>query len=205
MTLSSQKIQDSSADVLKYYISKVISKIKSSSIGNLRDEDIALLNMGLMKKVKEELKPKFAESMIKSGTNTLEAQYPQSDLGKFIALYGFEDLFESLPDTITQIMITNTKDTSIAFDIPPSIGKFKDLSAILFNNIVKSLPDEIGNLKSLNFLSLPNNPQLKTLPESLSGCEALTLINLENTPGKLPESLKPKFGDTEQDFYWGNQ
>jgi Leucine-rich repeat (LRR) protein len=127
-------------------------------------------------------------------------------MGKFIGLYGFDDLFVSVPDTIKQIMITNTnKDSNIAFDIQPSIGRFKNVTALLFSNIVKSIPDEIGNLKNLNFLSLPNNPQLTSLPESLSGCENMTLINLENTPAKLPESLKPKFGETDQDFYWGNQ
>lgn len=206
MTLSPSKIQSSSAEVLKYYISKQLSKIKSSSLSQLRDEDIALLNMNLMKKVKEELKTKFAESLIKTGTDALEATYPQSDMGKFIGLYGFDDLFVSVPDTIKQIMITNTnKDSNIAFDIPPSIGRFKNVTALLFSNIVKSIPDEIGDLKNLNFLSLPNNPQLTSLPESLSGCENMTLINLENTPAKLPESLKPKFGETDQDFYWGNQ
>ena len=107
MTLSPAKIQSSSAEVLKYYISKQLSKIKSSSLSQLRDEDIVLLNMNLMKKVKEELKSKFAESLVKSGTESLEAVYPQSDLGKFIGLYGFNDLFESVPDTIKQIMITN--------------------------------------------------------------------------------------------------
>ena len=205
MDLNSGKIRVSSPDVLKYYISKQIDRLKSTQLSSLRDADIALLNTPMMKKLKDELKSKFASNLVKSGSDSVEASIPNSDLGKFIGLYGFDDLFDSLPENVNQIMITNTgPQGDLAYDIPASLGRFKNLTALLFGNIVKSLPAEIGNLKSLNFLSLPNNPKLTSLPEELGNCQALTMINLDATPTELPDSLKSRFPDADGGFYWSN-
>jgi hypothetical protein len=155
--------------------------------------------------VKEEIKPKFAASLVKQGTDSVEASIPNSDMGKFIALYGFEDLFENLPTSVNQIMITNSGNAGdMSYDIPKSIGRFQNVTALLFGNIVKSLPPEIGKLKNLNFLSLPNNPNLKSLPEELGNCDSLTMINLDATPAQLPNSLQNRFPDADSGFYWSN-
>ncbi len=204
MDLNGAKIKSSAPEVLKYYVSKQLERIKTTSLSQLRDSDIALLNTTIMKKVKEELKPKLASGLVKGG-DSVEASYPGSDLGKFIALYGFTDLFDSLPSDIRQIMITNTEaNSNIAYDIPPSISRFKNVEAIMLSNIVKSVPPEISELTKLSFLSLPNNKQLTTIPEELGNCPALTLINLDNTPAELPNSLQGRFSESDDRFYWGS-
>jgi Leucine-rich repeat (LRR) protein len=107
-------------------------------------------------------------------------------------------------NNLKQLLISNTSTEGISIKIPKSIGKFINLEAILFQNIISSVPDEIGNLKNLNFLSLPNNPKLKRLPESLGNCENLSLVNLQGTPAPLPQSLVSRFGEAEGGFYWGS-
>lgn len=202
MKLSKGMIENSNAEVLRYYLSRQIDRIKSSNLNQLSTEDIALLNTGIMKKVKSDLKSHFAKSMVKQG-NRVEITFPGSELGKFLALYGFEDFFNNLPNDLEQLMVTNTENnSSISYDIPPSLGKYTNLTALLLSNMVKSIPKEIGTLKNLNFLSLPNNPNLQNLPDEVSNCESLTLVNLENTPATLPKGMENKFGQSEGGFYW---
>lgn len=156
--------------------------------------------------MKEFFKPEFAQSLVneKGNTNKLEVNYPDSSAGKYVGLYGFDDLFDMIKDplSIEQISINNKSNDKISLNIPATIGKFKNVSALQLTNIVKTLPDEIGELSELQFLMLPNNPELKTLPDSLSRLENLTFINLEGTNAKLPESVMSKANTDDGKFYW---
>jgi Leucine-rich repeat (LRR) protein len=55
--------------------------------------------------------------------------------------------------------------------------------------IVRTLPDEIGNLKELYMLVLSNNPALKSLPASIAKLDGLVLINLMGASDSLLKSL----------------
>jgi len=156
--------------------------------------------------LKEYFKGEFAKGLISDSGDKIEISYPGGASGKFVALYGFEELFNSIPkDGIKSILCTNNSDTSITIDVPPSIGEFTNVEAILFRNMIKSLPDTVGNLRNLNFLSLNDNPKLKKLPETLVNCENLSMINLSGTPAKLPKSIENKFSDTDGGFYFANE
>jgi Leucine-rich repeat (LRR) protein len=156
--------------------------------------------------MKEFFKPEFAQSLVseKGSTNKLEVNYPDSSAGKYVGLYGFEDLFDSIknPESIEQISINNKSSDKIALNIPRSISRFKNVTALQLSNIVKSLPEEVGELSDLQFLMLPNNPDLKTLPSSLGNLENLTFINLEGTNAKLPESISSRANSDDGKFYW---
>ncbi len=156
--------------------------------------------------LKEYFKGEFVKGLISDSGDKIEISYPGGASGKFVALYGFEELFNSIPkDGIKSILCTNNSDTSITIDVPPSIGEFTNVEAILFRNMIKSLPDTVGNLRNLNFLSLNDNPKLKKLPETLVNCENLSMINLSGTPAKLPKSIENKFSDTDGGFYFANE
>ena len=98
--------------------------------------------------------------------------------GKFIALYGLEDLFDSLPETLEQLQIINRDNNNIIISIPPSITRFKDLNFILFDNCVDNAPDYLCELKKLRFLALMNNPKLKKIPDCVSVSIMLLLYYL---------------------------
>lgn len=157
------------------------------------------------KELKEYFKKEFASSLTTDGGEKFELSYPHSKASKFVVLYGFEDLFNAVPKAgIKQLLFSNNSNNDLAFDVPASLGEFVNLEALLFSNMIKSLPDTIGNLKNLNFLSLPKNNKLKRLPETLSNCENLSMINLSETPAKLPTSIQDRFSDTEGGFYWAS-
>ena len=52
-----------------------------------------------------------------------------------------------------------------------------------------TLPENLGNLKYLHSLSLPNNPYLTKLPMSILDMEYLSTLNLINTPVDMPQDF----------------
>jgi len=164
---------------------------------------VELLN-GKLSEFKEIFKPEFAKGLVSKGGNKVEINYPESSAGKFVALYGFDELFDSLPDSLESLTVNNKSSENIALDIPVSIGRFKQLENLMLRNVVKSLPDSIGDLTNLDMLSLPNNLSLDKLPESLTKIPNLSFINLRNsnTNIEIPESLASKLNDEGDGFYF---
>jgi hypothetical protein len=146
----------------------------------------------------------FAKGLVSAGGKKVEISYPSSAAGKNVALYGFDDLFDNLPDDVEAMNIINTSNQPMGLDIPKSIGRFKNLNALALQNIVKSLPSEIGNLTELSFLSLPDNKNLVELPESIGNLDSLSFINLRgsNPNIKIPENLSEKLVDQGDNFYY---
>jgi hypothetical protein len=169
-----------------------------------RGVDLVDLLNGPMNELKEFFKPEFAKGLSSKGnTSRIEINYPESSAGKFVALYGFEELFENLPDTIEQLIINNKSKENIALDVPDSIGRFTQLNSLLLRNLVKTLPDTIGNLKELSFLSLPDNPNLKNLPESISNLNNLILVLIKGSSNvKLPKSMEGRMTEQSEGLYF---
>jgi len=198
MNLSTVMINSSEPEVLKYYITKKIDIIKGSEISRLSGEDIALLNTPMLKKVKEELKPKFASSVTSnSGEKLVIDSFTQGAIGKFIGLYGLEDLFKSLPETLKEFQIQNKDaNNNIIITIPEDIGRFKDLNMIMLDNCVTGIPDSVCTLPKLKFLALINNRQLESVPECVSNIPTLLFLNLKGSPNvEVPQSIREKGTD----------
>ena len=178
----------------------------SNQYMNRRDRGINLVEFlnGEGSDLKEYFKPQFAKGLTTGGGDIVEINYPDSASGKFIALYGFDELFDSLPDTITKLLITNKSQERIALEVPASIGRFKNLEALMLNNIAKTLPDTICQLKLLNFLALPSNKDLQSLPECIKELPELAFINLKdvNTNIKIPQGLKDRLEDEGMGFFY---
>ena len=180
----------------------------SNQYMNRRDRGINLVEFlnGEGSDLKEYFKPQFAKGLVGTGGDIVEINYPDSASGKFIALYGFDELFDSLPDTITKLLITNKSQERIALEVPASIGRFKNLEALMLNNIAKTLPDTICQLKLLNFLALPSNKDLQSLPECIKELPELAFINLKdvNPNINIPQGLKDRLEDEGMGFYYLN-
>ena len=176
--------------------------------GQFMDREDRQINLveylnGKMGELKDFFKPEFAKGLVSKGGEKVEINYPDSSAGKYIALYGFEDLFETLPDTIEKILISNKSKEQIALDVPDSLGRFKNLDALLLTNIVRTLPESISNLKKLKFLSLNNNKNLESLPEGIADIPKLAFVNLvgSNPNVKIPDRLKEKMSE-EMPGFW---
>lgn len=163
---------------------------------------VELLN-GKLKELKDYFKPEFAKGLVAQGEKKVNIQIPEGAAGKFIALYGADEIFDNLPDNIVSMIIENKK-TNATITIPPSISRFQNLETLMLDNVIDSLPDEVSNCKSLNFLSLPNNKDLKSLPDSIGTMDNLSFVNISGCDPSLqiPASIADKFDDIGNGLYF---
>ena len=162
---------------------------------------VDLLN-GKLKEL-DYFKPEFAKGLVSKGEKKVNIQIPEGAAGKFIALYGAEEIFDNLPDDIVRMIIENKK-TNATIKIPPSISRFQNLETLMLDNVIDSLPDEVSYCKSLNFLSLPNNKALKSLPDSIGTMDNLSFVNISGCDPSLriPDSIADKFDDIGNGLYF---
>ena len=141
--------------------------------------------------LKTYFKPEMMENILQGvDKNKATVDYPRDPASKFMALYGTEEFINSLPKTITRLEII-AKGAELKFKFPQTIGELTNLTAIHLVGCVLSLPDSICNLQKLQFLSLPDNPELQRLPDCISELPRLSIINLKGSnKDALPESLQ---------------
>ena len=162
-----------------------------------RQQDLVQLLNGLMSELKDFFKPEFAKGLTVGGEKLVIDSFSHGAIGKFIALYGLDDLIGSLPDTLKEFQIQNRDNkTDVLVKIPEEIGRFKDLHMILLDNCVDSIPDSVCTLPKLRFLALINNPKLRTIPECVGDLPNLYFLNLKGSENvKVPESIQAKGSD----------
>jgi Leucine-rich repeat (LRR) protein len=151
--------------------------------------------------LKQFFKPEFMKSLTGDKGEKVVIDYPSDSASKFIALYGFDEFFATLPETLKRLTFKNTSRDKISLNIPNDIGRFKQLNAINFVGCVASIPDAICGLQNLQYLSLVNNPDLQMLPECVGDMPNLMVLNLGGSdPQKvLPQSVFRR-AETDEDF-----
>lgn len=161
-----------------------------------RSIDLVKYLMGPMAELKEIFRPEFAKGLTVGGDKLSIDNFKSGAVGKFIALYGLDELVESLPDTLKEFQIQNRDKDNIIIKIPASIGRFQNLDMILLDNCIDSLPEEIGQCKNLRFLALPNNQGLKTLPKSIEKLPNLFFLNVKGCPSvEVPKAILSRAED----------
>ena len=141
--------------------------------------------------LKDYFKPEMMENILQGvDKNKATVDYPRDPASKFMALYGTEEFINSLPKTISRLEII-AKGGELKFKFPSTLGELTNLTAIHLVGCVVSLPDSICNLQKLQFLSLPDNPELQKLPDCIADLPRLSIINLKGSnKDALPESLQ---------------
>ncbi len=162
-----------------------------------RQQDLIQLLNGPMKELKEVFKPEFAKGLTVGENKLVIDNFTHGAVGKFIGLYGLDDLFKSLPKTLEQFQIINRDSKQeMIIKIPKEIGQFKNLEMILLDNCIDSIPEEICEIKKLRFVALINNKNLKEVPECISKLPALLFLNLKGSDNvKVPDSIREKGSD----------
>lgn len=162
-----------------------------------RQQDLVQLLTGPMKDLKDFFKPEFAKGLTVGGEKLVIDSFTHGAVGKFIALYGLEDLIGNLPSTLKEFQIQN-KDSKndIIINIPEDIGRFKDLNMIMLDNCVASIPNSVCELPKLKFLALINNQRLTSVPECISNLPSLLFLNLKGSPNvEVPQAIREKGTD----------
>jgi hypothetical protein len=170
-----------------------------------RQQDLVGLLNGPMNDLKAFFKPEFAKGLTgTSGKDFKVDSLSSGAVGKFISLYGLEDLIESLPKTLETFSIQN-RDSRETFkiELPKEIGQFKNLVHIITDNVsFKSIPESVCELKNLKFLAVMKNPELTVVPECIANLPSLMFLNLKESPNaKIPSSITEK-GEEMQPGMW---
>lgn len=162
-----------------------------------RQQDLVQLLTGPMKELKDFFKPEFAKGLTVGGEKFVIDSFTHGAVGKFIALYGLEDLIGNLPLSLEEFQIQNKDNKNdIIINIPEYIGKFKNLKMIMLENCVDRIPDSICELPKLKFLALINNQKLTSVPECISNMDSLLFLNLKGSPNvQVPNAIKEKGTD----------
>jgi hypothetical protein len=161
-----------------------------------RSIDLVKYLNGPMSELKDFFKPEFAKGLTVGGEKLVIDSFSHGAIGKFIGLYGLDDLIDNLPSTLKEFQIQNRDKNDVTINIPESIGRFKDLTMILFDNCVEHVPDSICTLPKLRFLALINNQKLTEIPECVADLPNLFFLNLKGSPNvRVPESVQAKGTD----------
>ena len=170
-----------------------------------RQQDLVGLLNGPMNDLKSFFKPEFAKGLTgTSGKDFKVDSLSSGAVGKFISLYGLEDLIESLPMTLETFSIQNRDSReTVKIELPKEIGQFKNLVHIITDNVsFKSIPESVCQLKNLKFLAVMKNPELTTVPECIADLPSLMFLNLKESPNaKIPSSITEK-GEEMQPGMW---
>ncbi len=162
------------------------------------DQSIDLIGFlnGRMKELKDYFKSEFVKGMTIGGGQKLTIDSLSSgSVGKFISLYGLDELIESLPADLTELSIANRDKNNIIIKIPSTINRLKNLEALFLENCIDSLPYEICVLKNLAFLTLVNNPQLRSVPECIGNMDSLIFVNFRGSNVEVPAGIKERGSD----------
>jgi hypothetical protein len=205
-----KKLQGS---VLSYYISKKKEKILNKLLGELTTTDIEVIKTKEMRPYMKQLKEKYGQELLKEIDKDIESsremggtgvhlRYPTDTASKYVSLFGLEGYFESIPNDINVITMENGTNDATAMDLPVSIGRFTELTTLVIDNMIKSLPESIGNCNQLSFLNLSNNSQLDNLPESLSKLTCLEFFSIMGSDPniRIPEKLEENM--TMEGEFW---
>jgi hypothetical protein len=160
--------------------------------------DLVQFLNGPMAELKELFKPEFAKGLTVGGEKLVIDSFSHGAIGKFIALYGLDDLIGNLPETLREFQIQNrdSKNNEVIINIPDEIGRFKDLEMILLDNCVSAIPDAVCTLPKLRFLALINNPKLTSIPDCIADLPNLYFLNLKGSPNvKVPQVIMDKASD----------
>ena len=201
--LSAGMVSVADAETKKYYIGKKIDSIKSKSLNQLSDADIAILNLPGMTKLKEDMKTKFATDFQKG--DNISIKIPAQKEGKYIALYGFDELINNLSSNVKFFEIICTEKNYPQYNLPTEFcDRFTQLETLVMENIVASIPENISNLRNLTVLNLKGNQQLKTLPSSILQMSNLDMVILRNAPSDFtpPQGFEEYFEDMGDNFFY---
>ena len=161
-----------------------------------RQQDLVQLLNGSMQELKAFFKPEFAKGLTVGGEKLVIDSFSHGAIGKFIGLYGLGDLIGSLPDTLKEFQIQNKDKNGLIIEIPEEIGRFKDLSYVLLDNCIDSVPESICSLPKLRFLAFINNEKLTSIPDCIGDLPNLYFLNLKGSSNvDVPESIKTRGTD----------
>ena len=159
---------------------------------------------GPMGELKEFFEPMFIKLMTKSdiggGNRLVIDNLTSGNAGVYVGIYGLDKLFDTLPTDISAIEISDSSG-DVAFDVPETINRFTNLTTLILDNCIRSLPATICELNNLTFLTLRNNKNLTTIPGCIADLDSMFILNLRGSNVKLPQEIRDRVKDAGDGLY----
>ena len=159
---------------------------------------------GPMAELKEFFEPMFIKGMTKSdiggGNRLVIDNLTSGNAGVYVGIYGLDKLFDTLPTDISAIEISDSSG-DVAFDVPETINRFTNLTTLILDNCIRSLPATICELNNLTFLTLRNNKNLTTIPGCIADLDSMFILNLRGSNVKLPQEIRDRVKDAGDGLY----
>ena len=162
---------------------------------NDRQIDLVKFLSDTAPEIKDIFKSEFAKGLTTPNGKELTIDYPRDATSKYVALYGWDDLFKNLNRDIESFDFSNHSGNQLLMKFPKELGEFENLQTFFVENALDKVPEELKGMKNLQFISLPNNKSLKELPEWLADLPELIALSIKGTPNDIviPERLKKEF------------
>jgi hypothetical protein len=203
--LSGGMVRGLKEGAMSYYVSKKKEKLLTKTLNQLSTSDIEVILSKEMRPYFRQLKRKYSQELNKSESiKFVQVEYPKDDASKYIALFGFDEFFESLSaEEVEFINMENKTSDVLSLDLPSSISKFTKLKTLVIDGMIKSLPESIGDCTQLSFLNLNNNVNLDRLPDSIVKLTCLEFFSIQGSDPnmKIPEKLE-EFMTPDEDFWF---
>jgi hypothetical protein len=156
------------------------------------------------KELKDYFKHEFAKSLTSfdGSGDKVSVSYPNDKVSRFISLYGFDEFFDKLPNSLTRFDFEMTRRGGYGNQEPTKIPSlnlgdrlkaFPNLKIFHVEGLLNDLPDSMGQLKNLEFISAPHNPNLEYITDELANLPNLQVLNIRNSPkAKIGPLLQQK-------------
>ena len=178
--LTGGQLQNASEPVLSYYVNKKKDKLRDTSFENLTADDLDLLSLPIMRKIKEDNKERYAQSLVNTdkGSKQVRIKYPNDAVSKYIKLYGLDEFIQNLPDDIVLFEIDNSTQINLNLTLPQSFKRFKGLDVFVGINAFNEFPEILKDMKELIFISLKDSPNITEVPDWVADLPNLMAITL---------------------------
>ena len=170
---------------------------ESNSFMNAEDRNVDLATFfNLYPELKPFFQDKFARYLDTNFGDKIEVRYPNDTVSKYISIYGFEDFFKRIPKGLKRLDIEYNDRGNSTKDRPgfalPDLTPYTNMEVLHVEGLLSEIPESVGKLQKLEFISVPNNPNLKSIPESVANLPNLEVLNVKQTPATIPQALEDK-------------
>lgn len=137
-------------------------------------------------------KSEFAKGLTTQGSKKLVIEsFGRGGIGTYVALYGLDDLFETLPDDLEDISISQSGNQPYMIRIPDSITRFQRLNSLILENSISELNPNVCQLTNLTALGLEENKGLTNIPSCVWDMNSLMILNVKGSNVAIDESNLP--------------
>lgn len=202
--LDKNKIKNSESSVLQYYMKKKVEKLLNKNLEQLNDSEITLLNLPMFQNYKNELKDKFTKEVSNETTGKdldkfeIDLTGSKKSIANYVKLFGLDFLISSVPENITQLVITDDESSQTDLKFDDRFRKLRNLEVINLKNCTSEFPDFIRNFNKLEVISIVDK-RIKQVPSWVGDFSELNFLTISKNT-KVSSGLVDKIKSNSKTY-----